>query len=47
MKQKSYWPDGLTMVGEFRKFYVANDLSYCGFAQNEREIGKKHRQMNR
>lgn len=41
LRQKDYWPEGITHPNNFRKFYVAQDLSYCGFAQNEDEIGKK------
>jgi hypothetical protein len=41
LKSKNYWPDGITHPNNYRKFYVANDLSYCGFAQTEGEIGQR------
>lgn len=41
LKAKNYWPEGITHPNNYRKFYVAQDLSYCGFAQNESEIGKR------
>lgn len=34
LKQPSYWPKGLTLPSDYRKFYIASDLSYCGFAHN-------------
>ena len=45
IKQKNYWPEGITHPKKFRKFYVAQDLSYCGFAQNENEIGKRRQEF--
>ena len=41
LKAKNYCPEGITHPNNYRKFYVAQDLSYCGFAQNESEIGKR------
>jgi hypothetical protein len=34
IKQRDYWPEGMTHPNEFRKFYLADDMSYCGFGTN-------------
>lgn len=41
LKLKDYWPEGITHPSQYRRFYAANDLSYCGFARSEAEIDKK------
>ena len=41
LKQPSYWPKGLTLPSNYRKFYIASDLSYCGFAHNPKQMNAK------
>ena len=38
LKTKDYWPESLKKPQRFRKFIVAEDLSYCGFAQDEKTL---------
>jgi hypothetical protein len=35
----------MTRPQQYKKFYVANDLSFCGFAKDEKEISRKRREM--
>ena len=30
----NYWPEGMKHPSEYRKFYMANDLSFCGFSKD-------------
>lgn len=34
MNSKQYWPKGMTHPDEYRVFYWAPDMSFCGFAAN-------------
>jgi len=45
LKLKDYWPEGMTKPQQYKKFYVANDLSFCGFAKDEKEISRKRKEM--
>lgn len=38
LKTKDFWPKGLREPNNFRKFIVADDLSYCGFAKDEETL---------
>jgi len=38
LKTKDYWPESLKAPTYFRKFIVADDLSYCGFAKDEKTL---------
>lgn len=31
LSEKDYWPQGIRHPRDFRKFYMANDLKFCGF----------------
>ena len=41
LNDRQHWPDELVRPDKYRKFYVASDLSYCGFGKSEKEIKKK------
>lgn len=34
MREPNYWPAGMKHPSEYRKFYMADDLSFCGFSKN-------------
>lgn len=34
IKSKQYWPNGMTHPDQYRVFYWAPDMSFCGFAAN-------------
>ena len=38
LKKKDYWPKNLKAPAYFRKFIVSDDLSYCGFAKDEKTL---------
>ncbi len=35
IKRQDYWPEGMTHPNKFRKFYLADDMSYCGFGTSQ------------
>ena len=39
IRSKEYWPDGMKHPREYRKFYMADDFSHCGFTR-ESQISK-------
>lgn len=43
ISEKDYWPEGMRHPAEYRKFYMAEDLSFCGFT-NESQIAKRKAQ---
>lgn len=45
LSKRDYWPEGMTIPKDYKKFYVANDLSFCGFAKDEHEISRKRREI--
>ena len=34
LREPNYWPAGMKHPSEYRKFYMANDLSFCGFSKD-------------
>ena len=38
IRNRGYWPEQIRHPSEFRKFFIAKDLTYCGFALNLAEV---------
>ena len=38
IRNQNYWPEQIRHPSEYRKFFVAEDQTYCGFALNLAEV---------
>lgn len=51
IRNQGYWPEQLKHPSEYRRFFVAEDLTFCGFALNMAEVAlekqaQKNKQLN-